>query len=532
MNILANYIIYNYNDQSSLFYQNAFGKFFNTAFGSIDFLSRELSYMFIKLFGAVLGVNLLVISYLIINILCSYLLFRKLRIEKIIAVIFSLLYSFSIYFIFRVISLTPSLYPVFIFPLTFYLLLKGTRPIFLGMLSFLFLCLSSYYAFFSIIVVGLWYLMAKKPLNILKFISPLVIGIAMIFLPYLRQNTYLGNYSSESSMTVYRPLEDWYNLSFRPWYFLVPPKSSLFFGGVSKNIYWKIASTNYYLADDYTEEETAGSYMGWHFLLGMGVVAVLLLLKKFKKKEFPAFKSIYENKEIVVRSFILIFCILLISGPPSFTFSGITFYTPSYLLYYVIPVFRTLVRWAVVIYLFVLIINAYLVQDLYSLMKKAWQKTLFVIGFLSLNFVIFAIKIPIINVNKPPQEIEFLKKEFPESASYAVYPKGDYYSIFWTISHEDVLINPVDFVDYKIGFDANEFSKNLVTPDGIKEFLSSNPKYLVYYKDKISNDDLEKISKLNPYIKSIDDISNFFFYYFGPPIFAQNNIFVYKVTAK
>jgi hypothetical protein len=258
------------------------------------------------------------------------------------------------------------------------------------------------------------------------------------------------------------------------------------------------------------EEEMAGSYMGWHFLIGMAFVAVLLILKRYKNKEFKTFKTVYENKEMILRSFFIIFCILLVSGPPSFTIHGIEIYTPTYLLYHIIPVFRTLVRWAVVIYLFVLIINAFLVQDLYNLMKTKFQKILFIIGFLGLNFVIFAIKIPIINVNKPPVEIAYIKEKYPESVPYAVYPKGDYYSIFWIISHEDKLINPVNYVNYETGFDANEFSKNLITEKGIQEFLNQNPEYLIYYPENISDDDLEKISKINPDIRTRDDIYGFF----------------------
>jgi hypothetical protein len=323
----------------------------------------------------------------------------------------------------------------------------------------------------------------------------------------LNQN---GNYSKGLNRIVYRPIEDWYNLSFRPWYFFIPPKSSIFFGELSKNIHKKIQNTGHYLADDYMEEEMAGSYMGWHFLIGLGVVVTLLLIRKFKGKEFTTFKSVYENREVIYRSFFIIFCILLISGPPSFTIKGIKIYTPTYLLYYIVPVFRTLVRWAVVIYLFVLIINSFLVQDLYNLMKNKFQKILFIISFLSLNFVVFAIKIPVININKPPQEIAFVKEKYPESVPYAVYPKGDYYSIFWIISHEDLLINPVNFMNHETGFDSNEFSKNLITEEGIKEFLKHNPKYLIYYPENISDEDLEKINKINNNLENREDIRDFF----------------------
>jgi len=412
----------------------------------------------------------------------------------------------------------------------------------------LILLISNYYGFYAVTIVTFWYVLdyflcsqarkqvlKRRILDFIVFLLPILLFLCILFFPALRSNLpFLGQYKnnkvSMTSTSIYRPLEDWHNFSFRPWYFFIPPKSSIFFGDLSKSWYEKIASTGYYLADDYTEEEMAGSYMGWHFLLGMVFTAALLLQKKFKHKEFLIFKSVYANKEMILRSFFIIFCILLISGPPSFTISGVEIYTPSYLLYYIVPVFRTLVRWSVVIYLFVLVINSYLVQDLYYLMKNKWQKAAFVVGFLALNFVIFAVKIQVININKPPQEIAFIKNEFPGTVPYAVYPKGDYYSIFWVISHEDLLINPVDYVNYDTRFDANKFSKNLITEKGVEDFLANKPKYLAYYSTNISEDKARKLTEINPAIKSKEDVAIFFFNHFGVPVYSQDGIFIYEVS--
>jgi len=419
------------------------------------------------------------------------------------------------------------MYVTFLISFVVLLLINKTQPLILGIVEFVVLSSSNYYGFFCFVLVCFWYLfdLVSKKINFREFVKkillfsiPVLIGIVVFFFPLLKSNlTFSKDYTKENNdkiasekIVVYRPIEDWYNLSFRPWYFFIPPKSSVFFGEFSKNIHEKIESTGYYLADDYMEEEMAGSYMGWHFLLGMAFVAVLLFLKRYKNKEFPVFKTVYENKEMILRSFFIIFCILLISGPPSFTIHGIEIYTPTYLLYHIVPVFRTLVRWAVVIYLFVLIINSFLVQDLYNLMKTKLQKTLFILVFIALNFVIFAIKIPVINIEKPPVEIAYVKEKYPQSVPYAVYPKGDYYSIFWVISHEDLLINPVNYVNYETGFNAGEFSKKLITEEGIQEFLKQNPKYLIYYPEKISDDDLEKISEINPVLRTRDDIYGFF----------------------
>ena len=524
-------ILYSYNDMSG---------FVTAGISEIDPLSTVLINILHSLLGPILTNNVFVLLSVLFSFISAYVLFKYIK-NTLIKCIFSLLYSLSVYFLFRLISLTPGLYFVFFFPIIFILLHEEVRAVFLGVFTLFVLVFSTYYGFYILVLIFLWYVFSFffKKIFFKEFIAntsalliPVIIGVLIFFSSTLINNLpVFGKYKKPTNQEksagvyrVYRPLEDFYNLSFRPWYFFIPPKSSVFFGEFSKNIHEKIKNTGYYLADDYMEEEMAGSYMGWHFLFGLGTVAVLLLLKKYKNIEFKTFKTVYENKEMILKSFFIIFCILLISGPPSFTIGGVEIYTPTYLLYYIVPVFRTLVRWAVVIYLFVLIINSFLVQDLYNLMKTKLQKILFILSFLTLNFVIFAIKIPVININKPPQEIAFVKEKYPGSVPYAVYPKGDYYSIFWIISHEDLLINPVNYVNYEIGFDSNEFSKKLITEDGIQEFLNQNPKYLIYYPENISNDDLEKIGKTNPNLSSKEDIYEFFKSKFGDGVVVGESV--------
>lgn len=472
MHFLANYTIYKYNDQSWFFYETTFGKFLNVAFGSIDFLSGNLAYLFVKLFGAVQSINLLAIFYTLINLLCSYLLFQKLRGNRTFAVIFSFLYSFSIYFIFRVISFTPHFYLIFIFPLTLYLLLKGTRPVFLGMLTFFFLCLSSYYAFFNAVVVGLWYLMDRKPLGVLKFAVPLIIGTVLVFLPYLKQNTYLGSYDNGAPMTNYRPIEDWYNFSFRPWYFVIPPGSSLFFGDLHNAFYDKIKSTGNYLTQNYSEDEMAGSYMGWHFILG----ALFVVFHVFFRKDMGT----KGDQLLIKRCFWIILVIMLISGPPSLNLLGVKIYTPSYLMYYIVPIFRSLSRWASVLYLLILIINYPLVLKMYSSIQKRLFKVGFVLFFVLLNFVVFAIKVPVINIQNPPEDVVALKNL--DGRSLVFYPEADFYNLFWSQVYKKEIINPkgITVLDQP----SKEFTSNLLTGKGLDLLAKSDTKYLIYNKNR------------------------------------------------
>lgn len=514
---------------------------YNFFFSYVDILLNKFLLLLFRNMEFSLAYWIYWILFFILNFISSYLLFKKLKIERILSIVFSLLYSTSIYALYRLISFTPSLYLVFFFPLSLYLVLSERtfkNILSLSLLIILSLFTSMYHGYFLIITLlsFSFFHYAKSLKSFAKIFLIILSSLSLVLLIFW--NVFISNtpfLSKEDSSTIEpgivisRPIQDYYNLSFRPWYFFIPPQSSLFFGELSSSIHNKISSSNYYLANDYMEEEMAGSYMGWHFILGTIVVLYLLLVKKLKKKEYPKFKTVYENSGMIIKSLLTILVILFISGPPSFTINGLEIFTPTYLLYHIVPVFRTLTRWSVVVYLFVLIINTYLVQDLYLFMKYKLQRVLFISLFLILNFIVFSIKIPIINLSNPPAEIDFLRDTYPTSVNYAVYPKGDYYSIFWITSHKDNLLNPVDVKDTVTGFDSNEFSRLLITPEGIDSLKSKNPEYLVLYLNEISEAHVKKVSEVNPSITTKDELKGFFDASLGIPIFAKGNIFIYNL---
>jgi hypothetical protein len=500
MNVLSNYLLYKYNDMSSVFYEASVKGGSVVAPWSIDFLSIYTLRIFIIGFGLIAGANLLALFYMTLNALSGYLLFNKIAKNKVFAVLFSGLYVFSTYFLFRVISFTPNLYAVFIFPLTLYLLLKNTKPVYLGLLNFFFLCLSSYYAFFNLIVIGLWYLLDRKPLNVAKFLIPIIIGALIFFLPYLKQNSYLSDYEKTGSNTVYRPIEDWYNFSFRPWYFAIPPGSSLFFGDLHTAFYNKVRSTGNYLTQNYSEDEMAGSYLGWHFILGAAVMFYLVVLRNKAGTQ--------DTSKIITKCFWIIGVILLISGPPSVTVAGFKLYTPSYLLYYILPVFRSLVRWSAVLYLLVLVINYYLVIDLYSKIQSRLFKYLFVVSCIGLNFVVFAIKLPIIDVSNPPKDVVTLSKLDGRSLVY--YPEADYYALFWSQVVKKEIINPKNTI--VLGQPSKEFTADLLLGKGLDLFAKSNTRYLIYNKSRDTT--------VEPTLNKL----------YGPSVEAGNGVFIYPIN--
>lgn len=503
----------------------------------IDPLNSLVNAIFFYLFDPILAANLISLLYIGISLFVTYKLFRALSNagNKYLAVIFALLYTFSIHFLYRLISFTPNLMQIFIFPGLVYLVwikkIKTWKLAFILLGAFAF---TSYYGFFALIMCGTMLFLEgiftkgnwrQKSFKVLKemgtLVLPLIFGLALIFFSSFIQNfkpitSQIGS-TTEEKRVVYRPIEEYYNLSFRPWYFFIPPKNSVFFGDISKDIYQQIQNTNYYLADDYTEEEAAGSFMGWHFMLGIMLTVLILGLSKSKHKYTAQalFPNVYSNIDLIIKSVGVIFVILLISQPPSFTISGITFYTPSYILYMIAPVFRSLVRLSTVIYLFVLIINYFFILDLFQLKPSKSYKALFTSMFLAINYIIFAIKIPIIDFSNPPGDISFLNTIQSEQ-SIVVYPKADYYSIFWITKHRHKLLNPVDYKTSEL-IDSEKISKELVTIEGIKNAKDLGASILVYYKNSGQ--------KRSDETYNLDEL---FENNFGPKIFSNETANIYQ----
>ena len=560
MMFLNRLLIYSYNDMvytflksQSLYDKNSyFAGYTPTLLGSnikADHLTTLIWQLLSSFVPPVLLNNLFIIVALLLSIIFSYIFFKKITNDRPTSILFSLFYSFSLYFVFRVISATYSLYLMFVFPTLIHFLYMKKKPFIVGLFILFSLLLSSYYGNFLFITAVFWYLgdlilvrSTKKDKlisvfkNILLLSGSVSVVIFIVFGNILLSNSpVFTNYERvdrtkwDSTSIVYRPLEDFYNFSFRPWYFVIPPNASVFFGALSKQVYGYIESTGYYLADDYDEEEMGGTYLGWHLILGVLFVGAILLGKNVFNRQYSIFTPIYNNADIIKRSFLILILLLSITGPPSFTIAGQVFYTPSYLLYFFVPVFRVLVRFSIVLYLFILIINCYLFLSLYKYLAKWNGKVLVVAVTLLLQIVVFSVYLPLVDLAVPPKEVEALKNGSEKRFSYAVYPKGDYYSIFWILDHGKYLVNPEGIVISE-KFNSDEFSKNLVTPEGINNLRALKTEYLIFYGNKVDLSLLEKIGDRNKNIKSKQNLTSFFSKELGNPVYSEGDVLIYKIN--
>uniref|UniRef100_A0A7C4TLA6 Uncharacterized protein n=1 Tax=candidate division WWE3 bacterium TaxID=2053526 RepID=A0A7C4TLA6_UNCKA len=255
---------------------------------------------------------------------------------------------------------------------------------------------------------------------------------------------------------------------------------------MSSSIYEKISGTGYYLADDYNADEMAGTYMGWHWIVGL-----LVLLFGFRPLTTDQRKF-----------FILLAGILLITLPPSFTIGGVEIYTPSHLLYYVVPGFRSLVRWSAVIYLILLILNVYLFSrfDIKNTLLLA-----------ILNTLMFAVYLPVMNINLAPGEITYLRNLENKPSTILVYPDANFYSVFWVLSHKNALLNPSVSSEYKAGLTAKEVTLEALSGKSDYKF-----DYIVVYFERIGDDEAKTFL---PLINT-----------FGPKVYEDSRAVIYKVN--
>jgi hypothetical protein len=507
-------IFYNYNDAApslvnaltlktgKLFYPDY--SFFHVL-KTIDPLTTLFAKFLNGLFYPISAAWIMIAFYSIAVLLVSYFLFVSLTKNRSVSVAGAFIYFMHPSFVYRLFSITPNLYQVFIFPLTLLLLTKKTRPVFLSLVLGLTFYLSSYLAYFSCILVFFWYLgeLLTREINIVALIRKVVVFVGILVLMVAVPNLGLvssnlpifGKYAapaaenSGGNVVVYRDMNDFYSFSFRPWYFLIPPKNSLFLGNISQKLHSDISSSGYYLTQNYNEQEMAGSFIGWHFFIVLlGIFYVLYLQKtdtRFKTALLP-------YKGVITKSIICIVGILAISGPPSFTVSGITLYTPSYLVYYLMPFFRVLTRLSSVIFLLVLLINLVAISTLSVVYSK---KYLLLAFLLVLSLVSFSVKLPLVNVSKPPREVKELTTL--KCKVFAVIPIGDYYSSFWILHHEKLLINPKDFVNTKTKYNASKLTYSLFTTEGLQAFSKGPSKCLVLYDNALTREFFQQITKYN-----------------------------------
>ena len=297
-------------------------------------------------------------------------------------------------------------------------------------------------------------------------------AISLIFLLQFINATYFTS-SVSSTKNVQRTYEDFFTFSSRPWYFFTPPVKNPILGKLSASFIQKLEKSNYFLTDDYFAREHSANYFGLSLLVIFFIAEILVLIKN------------KDNKEFLRNHFLDIGVIMLIISftmPPFFTVSGITFYTPGWLIYKIFPVFRVTARFSIIVHLLLLLLLAKNVEYLNAFYIKT--KRLIVTFIPMLAFLtIFETFVPIrvAKIDQPPEVYTYLSQLPSGTANFAVYPynRTDD-AFFWLPIHKQLLVNPRD---YKVNFNSELFTDSLITYEGIAEYKKMGGGYIVVFKN-------------------------------------------------
>ncbi len=267
------------------------------------------------------------------------------------------------------------------------------------------------------------------------------------------------------------PVEDFVTFSSRPWYFFLASPKNPFLGHISQTVLDKLASTNYFLTQNYFANEHPESYFGLMLLATVLVFGI----------------KAYKRADLATRKFMLHFALttmILISFmmPPFFTIAGLKIYTPNFLLFKFFPMFRVTARLGIVILLCLLLILVKSVDVLTQ--SEKWKKFLRIYMPILLVVTLMETYIPIklYKVPSAPQVYEYLHQSLTPATTFAVYPYSEtQMALFWLPVHQQYLLNPRYYATSK--YSSESLTKQLATPSGLGELKFLGSQYLVVFKN-------------------------------------------------
>lgn len=488
------------------------------------------AYLLAKLIDPVLSYNLIMIGGLVLNFVFAFRFSRKLF-GGFIALILSAIFLFNPYFAYqsRAHFDLIQFWPVIWFLDTLLFSKDKYKAVYLGLLITLITGFSNYLGYFTITFSTLYMAtdtlmkLTKKTCPTLNQVRSVVITTLVfalssgVFLfPYIKSNFFTPRIRMETNADLKatnRPIEDFVIFSSRPWYYLLPSVDNPFFGEFSERLLKRLSDGGNYLTQSYFKAEHAASYIGWVNLLA--ALVGLSFLKKVKQGHLSYTNSLS----------ILLSCagLIILTMPPELSFRDSTFYTPSYLLFKVFPMFRVLTRAGVLILFLTLIFSGYGYKILISfLLGKGFRKRyayIVTIFLLVLSVMEFYIPIKVTRVGTPPKVYTYLSKGRLIKSPIAVYPYNKTNeSLFWMGVHQQPLINPKLYSNRDAGFTSENFTSLLTTPQGLEKAKVTGARYLVYFyeEDKYISSDffsqtsylakVDKFQEKGPGEKQIDSL--------------------------
>jgi len=474
-----------------------------------DFLFSNL-YNFIYLsfsffLGPILSYNLITLIVLSLNSFFLFKLLKFFKVDRKVAFFFSLFFSFIPYFYLHfehhtLLFIFPSIYGIYItlktknmsekfdfIKLSFAIFVQMLFSIYLGyfLLIYLFLfflldlieykSLSRIFFFFkSILLFGVFYVLVSFNF-ILTFFNP-ESGLVEYKYPDIIEVNQVSSFEFDRA----KPLDDFIFFSSRPWYYFLPPSNHLIFGGLTKDIINYFAyEKNLFLFKNHFPYEHSASYIGFF-------IFITCTLALFNLKNNP-------NKNKIKRLLIISFIIFLLTMPPVVFIFGYTIYTPSYLLYLLFPMFRTLSRFVVFIHLSLFIVSAIYVSDKIKNLQPQ-KKNLYLIIISIFVFFEYFLTYKTVYIPKYVEAGSFLSSFNRERNLVAVYPSSFRTEFLLNMYlSKSPQINPSGFNVEELDFDSSRFTRELTECITLKYFYDFKGRLIVIKNPiNIANTDLEK----------------------------------------
>ncbi len=451
--------------------------------------NEPLSYLFILLLSLIFGSSshfafLIIVFFL--NIFFTYNLFK----ESHFRFVYTLIFCFSSYY-WTHFSIHPSLAHVWVISFYFssligFLLKKGSWQK-LAVAQIIAVLFSSYYGFFlffftiSILINSIVVsIKTKQYRNVL--VGPFLIILTSVLLSFIIEFRYIkANYfdkvltSSNSSLVLKRPIEDFFYFSVRPWYFVIPPQDSQVYGNLPENILRFLANTNHYLFDDYFAGEHSGLFFGILFNVSLLLFLILFILKNGFGKLFDT--SIKRTLGIGYLS------LILISLPPYITLFSFKLYTPGYIVSLLFPMFRVTSRVAVILLLCNLLLFSFLVEKIMINRLTSRLLTNVLVSFFCFT-TLFETFVPVSieKFEKEPEVYRYMSEKLPKGSTFVAYPYSRVEEPFLYIPvHNQYFINIKGYVFNDIT--SEDLTKSIPTQYGAANLQKKEVKYLLLFKN-------------------------------------------------
>ncbi|MFH1295060.1 MAG: hypothetical protein ABIH84_00540 [bacterium] len=446
-----------------------------------------------RIIEPVLAYNLIIAFTMFLTILISFRFFNCFLKSRTVSFFYAVLLTFSPYMLFHLRSHLDliQLWTLMLYLLTLIKAKKTKDFIFAGLILSLTILTSNYLGFAGLIFTFFFFAgelvfnsgpfkakLGQIAKNLISLLLPLA-AVALIFIsPYLISNYLITEKVNESSQTinvasVERGLGEFFTFSSRPWYTFMPPISNPFYGNWSANFLSVLQNSwGYWLTFNYFPAEHAAAFLG-NTNLTLALVGLIYIIKS---------KNIdHKKRNLLYKLLLAAVGVYILTLPPYFTINLIKIYTPSYLLYVVFPMFRSLVRLNIIILPIMLIFSGYGIISILRRWKYPYNRVAILL-LLLISFSEFIVPIKITAVPETPAVYSYIKNETGNEARIAIYPYSKTkQASFWIKDFDRPIINAFNTDNPAYDFKVELFTNSFNTTEGLNKLRELGGTHLIYF---------------------------------------------------